>query len=160
MRAWLQGDGPRAATRADLDYHLTTLFPPIRPRGFLELRVIDTQPGADWEVPTAVVTALMEDEQASRQVCDACLPADDLAAAMVVAARDGLSDPGLATSALAIAKAAVDALDSVGADALTRARVTSFVERYTAVGRSPADDRLDAWQRSGNIDPFPHEETR
>ena len=43
MRHWLRGDGPRAATQADLDYHLSTLFPPVRPRGFLELRVIDAQ---------------------------------------------------------------------------------------------------------------------
>ncbi|HZP28722.1 MAG TPA: glutamate-cysteine ligase family protein, partial [Acidimicrobiia bacterium] len=28
-------------TLDDLDYHLTTLFPPVRPRGWLELRMID-----------------------------------------------------------------------------------------------------------------------
>lgn len=35
------GSGP---TEAELDLHLTTLFPPIRPRGFLELRMIDALP--------------------------------------------------------------------------------------------------------------------
>ena len=48
-------------TAADLDYHLSTLFPPVRPRGHLELRVIDAQPGDGWVVPTALVTALVED---------------------------------------------------------------------------------------------------
>ena len=29
----------------DLAYHATTLFPPVRPRGWLEIRIIDAQPG-------------------------------------------------------------------------------------------------------------------
>ena len=33
-------------TLDDLDYHLTTLFPPVRPRGWLELRMIDALPDA------------------------------------------------------------------------------------------------------------------
>jgi glutamate--cysteine ligase len=32
----------------DLDYHLTTLFPPVRPRGWLELRMIDALPEEWW----------------------------------------------------------------------------------------------------------------
>ena len=31
-------------TEEDLAYHLTTLFPPIRPRGWLELRMVDSLP--------------------------------------------------------------------------------------------------------------------
>ncbi|MFD1214854.1 glutamate-cysteine ligase family protein, partial [Arthrobacter sp. GCM10027362] len=72
MRDWLRGGGPRPATRADLDYHLTTLFPPVRPRGFLELRVIDAQAGGDWEVPAAVVTALVDDARAADRAAEAC----------------------------------------------------------------------------------------
>jgi gamma-glutamylcysteine synthetase len=38
FRAWLPGvPGLRPPTLADLDYHLSTLFPPVRPRGWLEL---------------------------------------------------------------------------------------------------------------------------
>ena len=36
---------------SDLSYHLSTLFPPVRPRGHLEVRVIDAQPGDGWIVP-------------------------------------------------------------------------------------------------------------
>ena len=32
----------------DLEYHLTTLFPPVRPRGWLELRMIDALPEELW----------------------------------------------------------------------------------------------------------------
>ena len=46
---------------ADLDYHLTTLFPPVRPQGHLEVRYIDQQAGDEWVVPLAVVAALMHD---------------------------------------------------------------------------------------------------
>ena len=38
----------------DLDYHLTTLFPPVRLRGWLELRYLDAVPGPWWQVATAV----------------------------------------------------------------------------------------------------------
>ena len=159
MRHWLRGDGPRAATQADLDYHLSTLFPPVRPRGFLELRVIDAQPGADWEVPVAVVAALMDVVPAAERAEACCPPLVDLARAMTVAARDGLADPALARSAKECALAAVDALETVGAAPETRARVTNFVQRYTERGRSPADDRLDHWRRTGTISTLDGEET-
>ncbi|MFJ8782204.1 glutamate-cysteine ligase family protein [Streptomyces sp. NPDC102476] len=39
FRAWLRGVPQlRPPTLADLDHHLSTLFPPVRPRGWLELR--------------------------------------------------------------------------------------------------------------------------
>ena len=38
----------------DLAYHLTTLFPPVRPRGWLELRMIDALPEPWWPVAVAV----------------------------------------------------------------------------------------------------------
>ena len=47
-------DGP---TVDDLAYHLTTLFPPVRARGHLEVRYIDAQPGDWWRVPVAVLWA-------------------------------------------------------------------------------------------------------
>ena len=54
--------------REDLDYHLTTLFPPVRPRGHLELRTIDAQRGeADWAAALALVWALVTDPAAARR---------------------------------------------------------------------------------------------
>ena len=45
--AWIDGARPATAgpTTDDLDYHLSTLFPPVRPRGYLEVRYLDAQPG-------------------------------------------------------------------------------------------------------------------
>ena len=58
FRDWVRGAVGPPPTADDLDYHMSTLFPPVRPRGHLELRVIDAQPGDGWIVPTAVVSAL------------------------------------------------------------------------------------------------------
>ena len=42
----------------DLTYHLSTLFPPVRPQGRFELRMIDALPDPWWRVAIAVTTAL------------------------------------------------------------------------------------------------------
>ncbi len=141
MRAWLRGHGPRPATLEDLDYHLTTLFPPIRPRGFLEFRALDTQAGEDWEVATAVVTALVEDPDASDLAAAACEPLAALDAPMLVAARDALAHTVVSRAALAVAECALRALSRLGVDPPTARRVEDFVARYPARRRCPADDR-------------------
>lgn len=148
MRNWLRGEGPRPATLDDLRYHLTTLFPPVRPRGFLEIRVIDAQAGSDWETVTAMVTALMDDERAADLAEEACAPLASLSDPIRTAARDALADPVLASAALGCAEAALMALPRLGADAATRNRAEDFVDRYTARGLCPADERLDRWQRT------------
>ncbi|MGO4204155.1 ergothioneine biosynthesis glutamate--cysteine ligase EgtA [Rhodococcus sp. TAF43] len=48
----------RRPTHADLDYHLTTVFPPVRAVGHLEVRYFDAQPGDQWRFPIAAIEAL------------------------------------------------------------------------------------------------------
>ncbi|MBO8195098.1 ergothioneine biosynthesis glutamate--cysteine ligase EgtA, partial [Streptomyces oryzae] len=137
----------------DLVYHLTTLFPPVRPRGHLELRMIDAQPGPDgWVVPLAVTTALFDDAQASESAYRVVKPLADLAAAGPAprnalwerAARDGLTDPELHAAARDCFDLARQALPRLGAGRQVRAAVEEFTARYVVPGRCPADDRLDA----------------
>ena len=45
----------RLPTAADVDLHLTTLWPPVRLRGWLELRVLDAVPAAWWPALAAIV---------------------------------------------------------------------------------------------------------
>ena len=68
FRDWLRGRGgeEREPSQADLSYHLSTLFPPVRPQGHLEVRFIDAQPGDGWIVPAAVVSALADDPVAAQ----------------------------------------------------------------------------------------------
>src|SRR5215475_6338241 len=67
LREWVRAGSAapsRPPTTEDLAYHLSTLFPPVRPRGHFELRMIDAQPADGWVVPTAVVSALLSDTRA------------------------------------------------------------------------------------------------
>ncbi len=76
FRGWLRGDGDgrAAATVDDLTYHLSTLFPPVRPQGHLELRMIDAQPGDGSIVPAAVAWALVRGPRAADDAMAAAEP--------------------------------------------------------------------------------------
>ncbi|MFE2326333.1 ergothioneine biosynthesis glutamate--cysteine ligase EgtA [Streptomyces sp. NPDC059385] len=153
FRDWLRPDGHRGLrgpTAEDLDYHLTTLFPPVRPRGHLELRMIDAQPGDDgWVVPLAVVHALFDDPEAAETAYRAAKALADAYGPGPAprnplwrsAARHALADPELRTAATACFRAAVEALPRLGASAHVRDTVGAFTERYVLRGRCPADDQ-------------------
>ncbi|MEW1632549.1 ergothioneine biosynthesis glutamate--cysteine ligase EgtA [Streptomyces sp. NPDC093801] len=158
FRDWLRtggnGAGPtRRPTVEDLEYHLTTLFPPVRPRGHLELRMIDAQPGEDgWIVPVAVVHALFDDPEAAEtayRAVKALADAPGTGAAprnplWRAAARSALADPDLRAAATACFAAAQEALPRLGAEPYVREAVAAFADRYVRRGRCPADDVDDA----------------
>jgi gamma-glutamylcysteine synthetase len=90
LREWVSGGTGRARpTYNEVAYHLTTLFPPVRPRGWLELRVIDALPDHLWPVAVAVTAALVEDRTAADQARDAVAGTEHRHR---VAARDALRD--------------------------------------------------------------------
>jgi glutamate--cysteine ligase len=105
---WIRGALPERPTYADLDYHLSTLFPPVRPRGYLEIRYLDTQPGRAWFAPAALLGALLADAQTVDQARDLCAP---VRGKWVEAARDGVADPALAKVAVALRELALGRLD-------------------------------------------------
>jgi glutamate--cysteine ligase len=142
FREWLAGAGPRPATIDDLEFHLTTLFPPVRPRRWLELRMIDAQSGDDgWVVPVAVATALMEDGVAGEQALAATERWDPFdTGPSLRAARVGLADPDLHEAATRCFEAAHSALGRLGAPRAITEAVDRFADRYVSAGRCPADD--------------------
>ncbi|GGU83973.1 glutamate--cysteine ligase EgtA [Streptomyces litmocidini] len=149
FREWLRTGLPRPADADDLRYHMTTLFPPVRPRGHLELRMMDAQPGPDgWMVPVAVTTAVFDDPEAAETAYRAVKPLAELAGPgpaprnplWLAAARDGLADPELHAAARAVFSAALDALPRIGASEGVRRAVAAFHERYVIPGGCPADD--------------------
>jgi glutamate--cysteine ligase len=96
---WARGNvrlGNRAPTAADLDTHLTTLFPPVRLRGYLELRYLDVTAPWWWPAIAAVVTTLMDDPVAADAAAEAT---EQTARLWHEAARDGLANSQLARSA-------------------------------------------------------------
>ncbi|MFI6401985.1 ergothioneine biosynthesis glutamate--cysteine ligase EgtA [Streptomyces sp. NPDC050548] len=160
FREWTRSSTP--PTRDDLDYHLTTLFPPVRPRGHLELRMIDAQPGDDgWIVPLAVTTALFDDPEAAETAYRAVKPLAERSRGLpaphnplwIDAARYGLSDPELHEVALVCFATALEALPRLGASAQVTDAVRAYFDRYVIRGRCPADDLLD---RVRGTDSRPH----
>jgi glutamate--cysteine ligase len=129
-------------TLDDLDYHVTTLFPPIRPRGWLELRMIDALPDTWWPVAVAVAATLIDDADAARGAAEATAHTHGC---WVAAAHDGLSDPMLQHAADRCFSAVLEALPRLGTDAATIASVAEFHDRYVARGRCPADDLIHEW---------------
>jgi glutamate--cysteine ligase len=158
FREWVRDGGSgtlRAPTPEDLDYHLSTLFPPVRPRGHLELRMIDAQPDNGWIVPAAVTTALASDERAADAAMAAAEPVwagngqgrpSGTGDPWLRAARSGPGDPHISRASRQCFEAADAALGRAGAPTPIRQAVADFTERYVLQDRCPADDQLDGVQ--------------
>ncbi|HZI38507.1 MAG TPA: glutamate-cysteine ligase family protein, partial [Acidimicrobiia bacterium] len=144
--AWMErGHELGWPTLDDFEYHLTTLFPPVRPRGWLELRMIDALPDPWWRVAAAVTTALLEDADAGAEALEAVsAPPQGTGVAdhWRSAARHGLADPALRAAAQRVFPAALAALGRLGVDRSTVAVVEAFHERFVARGLCPADDPI------------------
>ncbi|MGQ4598257.1 ergothioneine biosynthesis glutamate--cysteine ligase EgtA [Nocardia sp. R6R-6] len=134
---WLSGalddEIGRRPDADDLDYHLTTLFPPVRASGHLEVRYIDAQPGAAWTVPVHVIDALLSSPAV---VAEATAIGAPTAARWVDAARSGLAEPDIRTSAVELLRlAAAHAATEQAARA-----IESAAERCRGGGTPTEDD--------------------
>ncbi len=145
---WLSGALPGRPSTADLDYHLTTLFPPVRPHGYLEVRYLDTQPVGQWLVPVAVLAALLADPEVTAAARDACAPA---AGRWLQAARRGLRDDTLADAATAVFELACDALPALDGPAEVQLLVEEITEHRVRRGRCPADDLAGDLAGAGTV---------
>jgi glutamate--cysteine ligase len=150
FRDWLRSADERAPTLADLDYHITTLFPPVRIRGYMELRVIDAQEGDGWRVPVTLLSALLDDPVAADEVAavleelgDPGVDRGPRGALWLRAARFGLADRELRRAAEGCFRIADGALSRIGAPAEAIAQLRAFAEHHVSRGRCPADDQLD-----------------
>jgi glutamate--cysteine ligase len=94
------------AGESDVELHLTTLFPPVRPRGYLELRATDAMPDRWWPGLVAFVVTLLDDPRAADAASEILEPVSGLGEQ---AARTGLEDPRLATAAGRLLAVADDA---------------------------------------------------
>jgi gamma-glutamylcysteine synthetase len=124
----------RRPTADDLDYHLTTLFPPVRLRGWFEVRYLDAVPQRWWPALVALVVALLDDPTAADAATEATEP---LADGWTRAARDGLADPALARAARQCIQAALAAVPPE-----LKAEVELYAELVES-GRSPGDEFMD-----------------
>jgi len=127
FRGWLR-EGQRAIPDVpppqldDLRYHLTTLFPPVRARGHLEVRYLDAQPGKWWRVPAAVIHSVLDDDLAGDAALAACEP---LTGRWRDAARLGLADPEIGRAAARVLDIAAEALERAGSSTRSLAELTA-----------------------------------
>jgi glutamate--cysteine ligase len=126
--------GGRRPTTHDLEYHLTTLFPPVRPRQWLEIRYLDSVPDAIWPAVAFTLVTLLDDPVAADIAADAVEP---VATAWDIAARVGLGDQRLYTAANLLVAVAAERVPPDLSEAMQR--LVAAVER----GRCPADDFSD-----------------
>ncbi len=122
----------RAPTAVDLDYHLSTLFPPVRANGYFEVRYLDAQPGLAWQVPIALFEGLLRDQST----------VDEARALSAItrgrwrdAARLGIADPELRAAGGALLDLASSRADDPG----TADLVSAAAERVRA-GRTPTEE--------------------
>jgi glutamate--cysteine ligase len=132
--------GDRRPTRSDLDYHLTTLFPPVRPRQWLEIRYLDSVPHAIWPAVVFTLVTLLDDPGAAALAAEAVQP---VATAWDTAARIGLDDQRVYAAANQCVAIAAERAPAGLAEPMQR--LADAVEQ----GRCPADDVADRVVENG-----------
>lgn len=145
FQRWASGTvrlGDRLPTEADLDTHLTTLFPPVRLRGYLELRYLDTSAARWWPAIAAVVTTLMDDPAAADLAREATQQTQLL---WTEAARDGLADARLADSARRVLQIAAERVTAELSPAV------ADLADLIASGRCPGDLLAERITRTGPL---------
>lgn len=132
--------GGRRPTTADLEYHLTTLFPPVRPRQWLEIRYLDSVADAIWPAVVFTLVTLLDDPAAADRAAEAVEP---VATAWDTAARVGLGDRWLYAAANRCVTIAAERAPAQLDNAMQR--LLCNVEQ----GHCPADDLSDQVIRHG-----------
>jgi glutamate--cysteine ligase len=149
---WINGAFSDPPTTADLDYHVSTLFPPVRPHGHLEVRYVDAQPGRRWALPVTVIAALLSDPGVTGRAREACEPAQGR---WTEAARHGLADQPLARAAATLFELAGDRLAALGAPRWVADDLADMTERQVLRGLCPADTSADTSADRFAGDPAP-----
>lgn len=134
--------GGRRPTESDLDYHLTTLFPPVRPRGWLEIRYLDSVPDPIWPAAVFMLATLLDDPVAADIAAEAT---ESVAAAWDTAARIGLGDRRLFAAANRCVQAAAERAPEQLTDSMDR------LLGMVAHGGCPGDDFSESVVKHGIV---------
>ena len=140
---WVEGRSTlanRQPTIADLNYHLTTLFPPVRPRRFLEIRYLDSVPDALWPAVVFMLATLLDDPVAANIAEEATEP---VATSWDTAARIGLEHRPLRSAATRCVRAVADLAPAELHDGMER------LSRIVENGGSPGEEFSERVIRDG-----------
>ncbi len=132
---WIEGreTGLGRPTEDDLAYHLTTMFTPVRPQGYLEIRYLDAQPAARWLHPVALLTALLARPSTVDKVLGLCEP---VVGRWECAARFGLADRAIATVASEVVDLGCAELGVTGLPPETISEISEGVQSLVHGSRS------------------------
>lgn len=126
FREWIREPG---VSREDWLFHLSTLFPEVRPKEFFELRSADTIEPDDLPAPVVFVTGLVYDEGSARHAAALIgAPNEEL---LERAGRLGLADPEIRRIALRLTALSLDGARQLGNDYIRPSHL-SAAERYFA----------------------------
>lgn len=137
------GERLPVATEEDWRAHLTTLFPEVRPRGYLEVRSIDALPPEWYAAPLVLLEGLLHHrpslEEAAERLGE---PSREL---LMVAGEAGLADAAIAEGAGVLVRLGLAGAAALGSPAVAPpdlASATEFFERYTLARRCLADEAV------------------
>ena len=117
-----------AVTREDWLFHLSTLFPEVRPKEFFELRSADTIEPDSLAAPVVFVTGLVyDDESAHRAIELLGVPSEKL---LERAGRLGLADPEVRRIASRLVVIALEGGRRLGGEYLRRAHLESAYKYF------------------------------
>jgi glutamate--cysteine ligase len=110
------------------DFHLTTLFPEVRPKRYFELRSADTIDPQWLAAPVLFVTAIVYDRESAQRAFEIVgTPSIDL---LELAGIKGLSHPALRRMARTLADIALDGAESLGVDYFSPDDVRAATEYF------------------------------
>jgi glutamate--cysteine ligase len=113
------------------DFHLSTLFPEVRPKQYFELRSADTIDAQWLAAPILFVTAIIYDRESAQRAFEIVgTPSIDL---LELAGIKGLSHPALHRMARALADIALDGAASLGPEYLSSEDVLAATEYFDRV---------------------------
>jgi len=115
FRQWMRGPD---IGLDDWYFHLSTLFPEVRPKEYFELRSADTIEEEWLPAPVLFVTALVYDRESSQRAFEIVgTPSNDL---LELAGIKGVAHPALRRMARALADIALDGAETLGEDYISR----------------------------------------
>lgn len=153
-RYWREGFAGAAATLDDFERHLSTLFPEVRLKRFIEVRGADAGPLPMQRALGALWRGVLYDDDARRAAWELVRNAsmgDRLTLRRDVpraGLRARLGDAPIVEVARALVEIADAGLRRLPGGQDDRTLLEPMRERARA-GRSPADDMLDDWRRLG-----------
>jgi len=134
----------------DVTYHLSTLFPPVRPRRHLEVRFLDALPTRWMAVPVVVLACLLYDPTAASAALELLGDTRLDAATWRRSCEDGVRDRGLRENVLGlfeIARQAIQRFPHGYFPEDAERLLAQYQERYPGSDRCPADEQLDAYRK-------------